>query len=194
LFRRYSFTTALLLFDFIRRCSKQDLNPGWSDLLCFLQPITCIRVFFFIYVEGIPGWFPIFSAEDNNADQTESLETMFWVKILKFLDADLGWKKFGSEINIRIRNPVLNYVNVKPESGLVCKVLLILLTVGGQMVPLLGHLLEAGRQLIPLLGHLLQAGLHLLHLLAAPSTAYNSSLLYVRSAPLCTLTFPVDFQ
>ncbi len=60
------------------------------------------------------------------------------------------------------------------------KVLLVLLTVGGQMVPLLGHLLQAGRQLIPLLGHLLQAGLHLLHLLPAPSTAYNSSLFYVR--------------
>jgi hypothetical protein len=41
---------------------------------------------------------------------SESLETMFWVKILKFFDAcsdpgsgnlfDPGWKKFGSEIHI----------------------------------------------------------------------------------------------
>jgi hypothetical protein len=34
----------------------------------------------------------------------ESLETIFWVKILKFFDADVdshpGWKKFGSGINI----------------------------------------------------------------------------------------------
>jgi hypothetical protein len=28
------------------------------------------------------------------------LETNFWVKILKFFDADPGWKTFGSEINI----------------------------------------------------------------------------------------------
>ncbi len=31
---------------------------------------------------------------------SESLETICWVKILKFFDADPGWKKFGSEINI----------------------------------------------------------------------------------------------
>jgi hypothetical protein len=29
---------------------------------------------------------------------SESLKTIFWVKILKFFDADLGWKKFGSEL------------------------------------------------------------------------------------------------
>jgi hypothetical protein len=27
---------------------------------------------------------------------SESLEIIFWVKILKFFDADPGWKKFGS--------------------------------------------------------------------------------------------------
>jgi hypothetical protein len=33
----------------------------------------------------------------NNPDHiSESLETIFWVKILKFFDADPGWKKFGS--------------------------------------------------------------------------------------------------
>jgi hypothetical protein len=33
----------------------------------------------------------------NDADHiSESLETMFWVKILKFFDADPGWKKHGS--------------------------------------------------------------------------------------------------
>jgi hypothetical protein len=39
---------------------------------------------------------------------SESLETIFWVKMLKFFEADpdlgffltLGWEKFGSEINI----------------------------------------------------------------------------------------------
>jgi hypothetical protein len=39
----------------------------------------------------------------NNPDHiSESLETIFWVKILKFFDADpgSGWKKFGSGINI----------------------------------------------------------------------------------------------
>ncbi len=37
----------------------------------------------------------------NNSDLiSESLETIFWVKILKFCDADPGWKKFGSGINI----------------------------------------------------------------------------------------------
>jgi hypothetical protein len=33
----------------------------------------------------------------NNRDLTsESLETIFWVKILQFFDADPGWKKLGS--------------------------------------------------------------------------------------------------
>jgi hypothetical protein len=37
----------------------------------------------------------------NNPDHiTESLETIFWVKILQFFDAYPGWKKFGSGINI----------------------------------------------------------------------------------------------
>jgi hypothetical protein len=37
----------------------------------------------------------------NNPDHiSESLETIFWVKILKFFDADPGWKKFRSGINI----------------------------------------------------------------------------------------------
>jgi hypothetical protein len=37
----------------------------------------------------------------NNPDHiSESLETIFWVKILKFFDADPGWKKLGSGINI----------------------------------------------------------------------------------------------
>jgi hypothetical protein len=30
----------------------------------------------------------------------ESLETIFWFKILLFFDADPAWKKFGSGINI----------------------------------------------------------------------------------------------
>jgi hypothetical protein len=36
--------------------------------------------------------------EMNNADNIfpEDLETIFWVKILKFFNADPGWKRFGS--------------------------------------------------------------------------------------------------
>jgi hypothetical protein len=38
----------------------------------------------------------------NNPEHiSESLEIIFWVKILKFFDVDPGWKKFGS-INIPI--------------------------------------------------------------------------------------------
>ncbi len=33
----------------------------------------------------------------NNPDHIfESLETIFWVKVIKFFDEDPGWKKFGS--------------------------------------------------------------------------------------------------
>jgi hypothetical protein len=47
----------------------------------------------------------------NNPDHfSESLETIFWVKILKFLYADPirdpGWKKLGSGLEeTRIRDP-----------------------------------------------------------------------------------------
>ena len=42
----------------------------------------------------------------NNRDNfSESLEKIFGVKILKFYDADPGWKKFGSGMEkIRIRD------------------------------------------------------------------------------------------
>jgi hypothetical protein len=37
----------------------------------------------------------------NNLDHIpESLEPIFWVKILEFFGVDPGWKKFGSGINI----------------------------------------------------------------------------------------------
>jgi hypothetical protein len=38
----------------------------------------------------------------NNPDSYESLEIIFWVQILKFFDADPGWKKFRSGINIPV--------------------------------------------------------------------------------------------
>jgi hypothetical protein len=43
----------------------------------------------------------------NNPDHiSESLETIFGVKILKFFDADPGWKTFGSGIrNGKISDP-----------------------------------------------------------------------------------------
>jgi hypothetical protein len=40
----------------------------------------------------------------NNPDHiSESLQKFFWVKILKFFNADPGWKKFES--GIRDKNP-----------------------------------------------------------------------------------------
>jgi hypothetical protein len=40
----------------------------------------------------------------NNPDLiSKSLETIFWLKILKFFDADPGWKKLGS--GIRDKHP-----------------------------------------------------------------------------------------
>jgi hypothetical protein len=43
----------------------------------------------------------------NNPDHiSNSLETLFWVKILKFFDADPGCKKFGSRMEKSgIRDP-----------------------------------------------------------------------------------------
>jgi hypothetical protein len=47
----------------------------------------------------------------NNLDHiSEGLETIFWVKILKFFDADPGWKKFESGIR--------DGKNSGPESGI----------------------------------------------------------------------------
>jgi hypothetical protein len=41
----------------------------------------------------------------NNPDHiSESLETIFWVKILQFFDADPGWDKFGSGME-KVRDP-----------------------------------------------------------------------------------------
>jgi hypothetical protein len=38
----------------------------------------------------------------NNPNHiSESLEVIFWVKILKLFDKDPGWEKFGSGINIQ---------------------------------------------------------------------------------------------
>jgi hypothetical protein len=46
----------------------------------------------------------------NNPDHiSESLETICWVKMLKFFVADMGWKKLGSGMEkIQIRNPGWN--------------------------------------------------------------------------------------
>jgi hypothetical protein len=38
------------------------------------------------------------SGMNNPNHISESLETIFWVKILKFFYADPGWKKFGSGV------------------------------------------------------------------------------------------------
>jgi hypothetical protein len=52
-------------------------------------------------------------SEMNNPDHIfpESLETIFWVKIPKFFDADPGWKRFvsgirdGKKLGSGINNP-----------------------------------------------------------------------------------------
>jgi hypothetical protein len=45
----------------------------------------------------------------NNPDNiSQSLETIFWVKMPKFFDGDPGWKKFDSEMGkngIRDKHP-----------------------------------------------------------------------------------------
>ncbi len=41
----------------------------------------------------------------NQAHISENLETIFWVRILKFFDADPGSKKLGSVTNINIPDP-----------------------------------------------------------------------------------------
>jgi hypothetical protein len=42
----------------------------------------------------------------NNPDHiSESLKTIFWVKILKIFDVDPGWKKVGSGSGINIPDP-----------------------------------------------------------------------------------------
>jgi hypothetical protein len=52
-----------------------------------------------------PGWaknqYPGSGSGKNNPNQiSQSFETIFGVKILKISDADPGWKKFESGINI----------------------------------------------------------------------------------------------
>jgi hypothetical protein len=78
-----------------------------------------IRCFFDSWIRD-PGWVkkhdpdPGFGSGINNPDHiSESLETSFWVKILKFSDADPvsgnllardpGWKKFGSGVRDKRR-------------------------------------------------------------------------------------------
>ncbi len=50
----------------------------------------------------------------NNPDHiSESLEKIFWVKILKFISADPGWKKFG----INIPDPGTTATNPEQSCG-----------------------------------------------------------------------------
>jgi hypothetical protein len=82
---------------FLLKTSVADPDPGSG---AFLTPGSGIRN---------TGWvknqdpYPDPGSGMNNPDHiSESLETMFWVKILKFCDADPGsvMEKFGSGINI----------------------------------------------------------------------------------------------
>jgi hypothetical protein len=47
------------------------------------------------------------SGMNNPGHFSESLETIFWVKILQFVDADPGWKK-NSDQGSGINNPDRN--------------------------------------------------------------------------------------
>jgi hypothetical protein len=87
-------------------------RPAWrsaTSTLCNINELCCesgsgIRCLFDTWIHD-PGWV---KNQDqgcgsglNNPDHiSESLETIFWVKILKFFDADPGWEKLGSGINI----------------------------------------------------------------------------------------------
>jgi hypothetical protein len=65
------------------------------------KPVLRIRCLFEPWIRD-PGWVKKSGSGSgmNNPDNIcESLETNFWVNILKFLDVDPGWKKFGSGIN-----------------------------------------------------------------------------------------------
>jgi hypothetical protein len=51
----------------------------------------------------------------NNPDRiSESLEKFVWVNILKFFDADPGWKKFGPVSWINIPD-LQHWFNLKPH-------------------------------------------------------------------------------
>ncbi len=55
--------------------------------------VVCLLVFTHVFYV-----FPLLAFLSNSDHISESFETIFWVK--KFFDADPGWKKFGSGINI----------------------------------------------------------------------------------------------
>jgi hypothetical protein len=88
-----------------------DLDPGSG---AFLTPGSEIRCLFDPFIRD-PGWMknldPVSGTGMNNPDHiSESLKTIFWVKILKFFVVDPGswmgkirirdpgWKKVGSGI------------------------------------------------------------------------------------------------
>jgi hypothetical protein len=49
----------------------------------------------------------------NNPDHIFlSLETIFWVKILKFFDADPGWRQFGSGLRDPVWKKVGSGINI----------------------------------------------------------------------------------
>jgi hypothetical protein len=52
------------------------------------------------------------SGMNNPYHISESLETIFWVKIGRFFDADPGWKNFGSGMEeIWIQDPTSRFRN-----------------------------------------------------------------------------------
>jgi hypothetical protein len=79
-------------------------NTSPPPLPCYGSGIWCL---FDPWIRD-PGWVKKSGSGMNNSDHiSESLETIFWVTILKFLDVD-GWKKIRSgmeKILIRDKHP-----------------------------------------------------------------------------------------
>jgi hypothetical protein len=95
--------SSFFLYEPLESFSVADPNPGSG---AFLTAGSGIRCLFDLWIRD-PGWVknqdpdPGSGSGINNPDHiSESLEIIFWVKILEFFDADSGWKKFGSGINI----------------------------------------------------------------------------------------------
>jgi hypothetical protein len=70
---------------------EEDRAFFLSSFQCFGSGIRCL------FDPLDPGCVKKSGSGMNNSDHiSESSETVFWVKILKFFDADPGYKKFGS--------------------------------------------------------------------------------------------------
>jgi hypothetical protein len=79
----------------IRNSAPEQTNPfkgARGNLTCTWSSVR-IRCLFDPWIRD-PGWLNKSGSGMNNPDHiSETVETIFWVKILKFFDADWGWKE-----------------------------------------------------------------------------------------------------